>query len=69
MIALGCLVAWPLAYIILTDWLSGFALHVEQSLLLYVVMSGVVAVITWLTVASLAFKAASARPSLILRYE
>lgn len=69
MIALGCLVAWPLAYIILADWLSGFALHVEQSLLLYVVMSGVVAVITWLTVASLAFKAASTRPSLVLRDE
>jgi putative ABC transport system permease protein len=35
----------------------------------YLVAAAAVAVITWVTVASLAFKAASTRPSLILRYE
>ncbi len=69
LIFFGCLIAWPLSYFTLAEWLSGFNEHVRQSIWVYIVAALVVAWITWLTVASVAFKAASTRPSLILRYE
>ena len=68
-IALGIAVAIPLTYWLVGDWLAGFNERIEQSMWIYLFAALVVAAITWLTVASLAFKAASTRPSLILRDE
>ncbi|MBB1367713.1 FtsX-like permease family protein [Pseudoalteromonas sp. SR44-5] len=65
----GCLIAWPVSYFTLADWLSGFHEHIIQSIWVYSLAAVAVAAITWLTVASLAFKVASTRPSLTLRYE
>ena len=62
-------IALPLAYWLMDNWLQGFNERVDQALWVYLVAALSVAAITWLTVASLAFKAASTRPSLILRYE
>lgn len=61
--------AFPLTYWLVGDWLAGFNERLEQSAWVYLLAALVVAAITWLTVASLAFKAASTRPSLILRDE
>lgn len=65
----GGLVAIPLVYWLMGDWLNNFNERVDQALWMYIVAAFSVIGITWLTVASLAFKAASTRPSLILRYE
>jgi putative ABC transport system permease protein len=69
LVLLGIVFAFPLSYWIITDWLMNFNHRVEQSLWVYLSAAGFVGTITWLTVASLGFKAASTRPSLILRYE
>ncbi|MGS0498399.1 ABC transporter permease [Pseudoalteromonas sp. S1727] len=62
-------IAYPLTYWLVGDWLANFNERVDQALWVYLVAALSVAAITWLTVASLAFKAASTRPSLTLRYE
>jgi len=49
--------------------LANFNERITQSTWVYLAAAIIVTVITWLTVASLAFKAASTRPSLILRDE
>ncbi|NQZ05578.1 MAG: FtsX-like permease family protein [Algicola sp.] len=69
LVLLGIMFAFPLSYWLITDWLMNFNHRVEQSLWVYLAAAGFVGTITWLTVASLGFKAASTRPSLILRYE
>jgi putative ABC transport system permease protein len=69
LVAFSIVIAYPLTYWLLGDWLSNFNERIEQTLWVYVFAGISVAAITWLTVASLAFKAASARPSLILRDE
>ena len=62
-------IALPLAYWLMDDWLQGFNDRIEQAVWVYGTAALLVALFTWLTVATLAFKAASTRPSLILRYE
>ena len=62
-------IALPLAYWLMDDWLQGFNDRIEQAVWVYGAAALLVALFTWLTVATLAFKAASTRPSLILRYE
>ncbi|PCK30308.1 ABC transporter permease [Pseudoalteromonas piscicida] len=69
LVILSIAIAYPLAYWLVGEWLANFNDRIEQAVWVYGVAALVVAGITWLTVAILAFKAASTRPSLILRYE
>lgn len=69
LVALGTAFAFPLSYWLISDWLAHFNHRVEQSIWVYLASAFFVAFTTWLTVASSGFRAASKRPSLILRYE
>ena len=69
LVGLSIVIAYPLSYWLVGDWLANFNERIEQTVWVYVIAATIITVITWLTVASLAFKAASTRPSLILRYE
>jgi putative ABC transport system permease protein len=51
------------------NWLQDFNDRIEQTIWVYGLAGLLVAAFTWLIVAALAFRAASARPSDILRYE
>jgi len=66
---LSCVISLPVTYWLVGSWLLRFNERVEQALWVYAGAGLSVALLTWITVASLAFKAASTRPSLILRYE
>lgn len=63
------LLAYPISYWLIGEWLANFNDRIEQAASVYLMSASIIAVITWLTVAILGFKAASMRPSLILRYE
>lgn len=65
----GSLLAIPVSYWLMNIWLNNFNDRIEQAIWVYAAATLCVLAITWLTVACLAFKAASTRPSLILRYE
>ncbi|WP_105253399.1 ABC transporter permease [Pseudoalteromonas sp. T1lg75] len=69
LVAISTVIAFPLTYWFVGQWLANFNERIEQALWVYGVAAVTVAAITWLTVATLAFKAASTRPSLTLRYE
>lgn len=69
MVFAAAAIALPLAYWLMDNWLQGFNDRIGQPIWAYALAALSVAAITWLTVASLAFKAASTRPSLTLRYE
>jgi putative ABC transport system permease protein len=62
-------VAFPITYWLLGDWLPNFNERIEQSIELYIFAALTIAAVTWLTVATIAFKAACSKPSLILRDE
>jgi len=69
LLAISIVIAFPLSYWLIGDWLANFNERITQSTWVYIASAIIVSIITWLTVASLAFKAASTRPSLILRDE
>jgi putative ABC transport system permease protein len=69
LIVISLVIAFPLSYWLIGDWLANFNDRITQSLWVYIASAIIITIITWLTVASLAFKAASTRPSLILRDE
>lgn len=61
--------AFPLTWWLVQDWLAGFNDRIGQSPWVYISAAFMVAAITWLTVASIAFKAANSRPADVLRCE
>jgi putative ABC transport system permease protein len=69
LIVMSIAVAFPISYWLVGDWLANFNERVDQTIWVYLLAAITITTITWITVASLAFKAASTRPSLILRDE
>jgi len=69
LVAVSIVIAYPVSYWFVGDWLANFNERIEQTLWVYVIAAAIITGITWLTVASLAFKTASNRPSLILHDE
>lgn len=65
------LIAWPLAWYFMSDWLDGFTYSLGNSyILMMALISGTTALlIAWLTVASRAYKVAQTNPVSALRYE
>ncbi|HEY9164547.1 MAG TPA: ABC transporter permease [Candidatus Kryptonia bacterium] len=62
-------VAWPLAYYVMNNWLKNFAYRTDVSVWIFVASGGLALIIALLTVSSHAIKAATANPVESLRYE
>jgi putative ABC transport system permease protein len=63
------LIAWPLAWWLMSQWLSGFAYHVSLSLLPFFAAAAGELIIALLTVAGQSWLTARQKPVLALRYE
>ncbi|MFC0118248.1 FtsX-like permease family protein [Pseudoalteromonas xiamenensis] len=69
LVLLSAVLAFPLAFWLLDNWLSQFNHRVEQTTWMYVLALVVVSAVTWLTVSLLTLRTLSVRPSTILKYE
>ena len=69
MIILANVIAWPLAWLIVEQWLQNFAYHIDLNASVFVLSGGLALLIALLTVSYQAFKAATANPVESLRYE
>jgi putative ABC transport system permease protein len=63
------LVAWPCAYFLLRHWLEGFAYHIDQRPMTFIVAGALALVIAFITVFGHAMAVARAKPVEALRYE
>jgi putative ABC transport system permease protein len=63
------LIAWPIAWLILRWWLSGFAYHVDVAPWTFPAVGLVALLIAWVTVFVHALNVARAKPVAALRYE
>ncbi len=63
------LIAWPLAWYYLQDWLQGFAYRIPLSPLYFAGAGAAALVIAWATIFSHALRVARANPIKALRYE
>ncbi len=68
-ILIANLIAWPIAWYYLHDWLNGFAYRITLSPLYFVGVGMIALVIAWLTILGHALRVARANPIHALRYE
>lgn len=69
LVLIGNLVAWPLAWYIMDQWLSAFPYRITINPLLFVAAGGVVVLIAFLSVSLQTIRAARANPAKTLKYE
>lgn len=69
LILLGNLVAWPIAYLLLQEWLTGFAFRVELTVLPFLLAGLTTLLLTILVVSLQSFRTANANPVDALKYE
>ncbi len=69
LVLLANVVAFPLAYLAMNQWLHDFAYRIDMSWWMFALAGGLALAIALLTVSTQAFKAARANPVEALRYE
>lgn len=63
------IVAWPIAGLFINNWLENYAYRIDLMPLIFISAAASVVLISWLTIASHAARAAMVNPILSLRYE
>ncbi len=69
LVLLANLIAWPIAYYLMRDWLSGFAYQTDLNALPFIVSAIMALIIAFGTVSLQAIRAARSNPIDALRYE
>jgi putative ABC transport system permease protein len=69
LILVANIIAWPVAYYFMSDWLNSFAYHVEMDIVVYALAALIAVVISMLTVSAQTIKAATTNPAQTLKYE
>lgn len=69
LILVANLVAWPIAWYVMNQWLDSFAYHINMSLVAYVLSALASIAVALVTVSSQTIKAAMTNPANTLRYE
>lgn len=69
LIIIANLIAWPVSWYFMAQWLNTFAYHIEMSLLAYAISAVAALTIALVTVSSQTVKAALSNPAGTLRYE
>jgi putative ABC transport system permease protein len=62
-------IAWPVAWYFMSQWLDTFAYHIEMDGLLYILSACMAIVVALITVSTQTVKAAMSNPAKTLRYE
>ncbi len=69
LIVVANLIAWPIAWYFMQQWLNSFAYHVDMNIAIYLLAAIAAVLLALLTVSSQTIKAALTNPSSTLRYE
>jgi putative ABC transport system permease protein len=62
-IGLSLLIAFPVSYYFINNWLNNFNERINQSFIIYIAAAIVVGLVTWFTVAAIALRTGSVKPS------
>jgi putative ABC transport system permease protein len=69
LVVVSSIIAVPVGYYFMSEWLTGFAYHVSLNASMFVGAGGLVLVVAWITVSLRTFRAASSNPVRSLRSE
>lgn len=67
LVGISCIIAFPIAWIIMSKWLTNYAHHIQISWIIFIISGFAAIIIALLTISSQAFKAAVANPTKTLR--
>lgn len=67
LVAISCIIAFPIAWMIMSKWLTNYAHHIDISWTIFIISGLTAIIIALLTISSQAFKAAIANPTKTLR--
>jgi putative ABC transport system permease protein len=68
-IVIANIIAWPLAYYFINNWLENYAYRIQLSWWIFVLAGLFTLIIALMTVGWLAIRAATSNPAKALRYE
>jgi len=69
LILIANLIAWPLAWYFMNQWLNTFAYHIDMSVAIYLLAAIGAVMLALITVSTQTVKAAMSNPGITLRYE
>jgi ABC-type lipoprotein release transport system permease subunit len=69
LIFIANLIAWPVAYFVINNWLQNYSYRIEQNILSYLTVCLLVLFIAFLVIGAQCFKTAIAKPIKSLRTE
>jgi putative ABC transport system permease protein len=69
LIIIANIIAWPVAWYFMNEWLNTFAYHIDMNIFIYIIAGAVAVLIALITVSTQTLKAATSNPTQTLRYE
>ena len=69
LILIANVISWPIAWFFMSEWLDGFAYHIDMNVLTFIGAGLLTLVITLITISTQTVKAALTNPATILRSE
>ncbi|MFC2104025.1 ABC transporter permease [Bacteroidota bacterium] len=69
LILISCIIAWPVAYYLMKNWLKNYAYKIDINIWIFVLSGIILLLITFLTIFYQALKVAKTNPVNVLRYE
>ncbi len=69
LILISNLIAWPVAFYFMRDWLESFAYHIDINIVVFILSAFVAVAISIITVSAQTIKAATSNPAHTLKYE
>jgi len=69
LIVISNVIAWPIAWYFMNEWLSGFAYHITMNIVVYLASALAAIAVALVTVSTQTIRAAKSNPANTLRYE
>ena len=69
MILVSSLVAWMVAYFLVNSWLNDFAYHLQLNVLYFLIATGIVLILSLITIYYHAWLSSRTNPGMVLKYE
>lgn len=69
LIFIASIIAWPVAWMVMSKWLDSFAYHIDMNVFVYLLAAFVAVFVALITVSMQTIKAAMTNPANTLRYE
>lgn len=69
LVVVSCIIAWPVAYYLMNNWLKDYAFKIEIQLWVFLVAGLLLILITFITIFHQAYKVSKTNPVDVLKYE